>query len=460
MGNKIASRLRSLAVGRPWVPLALLALVCLASTGVRSAWIGQPCRASCTTPAEHLLIFDERYYVNAARVIAGIRPPNISGSAYRHAPFGSDPNAEHPQLAKLVMASSIELLGDNPWGWRLGSIVFGTLGLLGMFALVRWAGGTRWLALGAATLMASDNLMIVQGRIGTLEVYVIAAMVWSVALYLRGQPLLAGLVAGVGACMKLFALDVAAVLIVYELLRWRAPALRTRMRSVAGATLALVGSFFGLLAVLDRIARPFDNSARRFVGGGPFSHFGHMVSYAAHQTGFSNGNGIASWPWEWLGDYKPIPYLRVDPASPAVGLGGVHPAVHFLGLISPPILLAGVLGMAAALWLTLAGPLARRWRSARASHPGVDAVIPASPERNLLHVSVAWFLGTFGPFVVSSLGFNRITYLYYMSIVMPGMYLAAAWVAWRLRRHGWVVGVWVVCVVAAAVVLYPFTPLP
>jgi hypothetical protein len=460
MGNKIASRLSEIAAGRPWLPLVLLALVCLASTGARSGWIGQPCRGTCTTPADHVLIFDERYYVNAARVIAGIRPPDISGSAYRHAPFGSDPNAEHPQLAKLIMAGSIELLGDNPWAWRLGSIVFGTLGLLGMFALVRWGGGSRWLALGAATLMASDNLMLIQGRISTLEIYVIAAMVWSVALYLRGKPLLAGLVAGAGACMKLFALDVAPVLIIYELLRWRAPPVKPRIRAAAEAIVVLVGSFFGLLAVLDRIARPFDNTARQFVRGGPFSHFGHMVSYAAQQTGMSNGNGIASWPWQWLGDYKPIPYLRVDPTNPASGLSGVHPAVHFLGLISPPILLAGVLGMTWALCLTLAVPAVRRWRGGGGLGTPAAAGAMASPERNLVRVSAAWFLGTFGPFLLSSLAFNRITYLYYMSIVMPGMYLVAAWVASRLRRYGWVLGIWVVCVAAAAVVLYPFTPLP
>lgn len=460
MGNKIASRLREMPAGRPWLALALLALVCLASTGARSAWIGQPCRGACTTPADHLLIFDERYYVNAARVIAGIRPPDISGSAYRHAPFGSDPNAEHPQLAKLIMAGSIELLGDNPWAWRLGSIVFGTLGLLGMFALVRWGGGGRWLALGAATLMASDNQMLIQGRISTLEIYVIATMVWSVALYLRGKPLLAGLVAGVGACMKLFALDVAPVLLVYELLRWRAPPLKPRIRAVGVAIAALVGSFFALLAILDRIARPFDNSARQFVSGGPFSHFGHMVSYAAQQTGLSNGNGIASWPWQWLADYKPIPYLRVDPTNPAAGLNGVHPAVHFLGLISPPILLAGVVGTAAALWLTLFCPVIRRWRHGGGFGTSVAAGATASAERNLLRVAVAWFIGTFGPFLISSVAFDRITYLYYMSIVMPGMYLAAAWMAWRLRRYRWLLGLWLVCVAAAAVVLYPFTPLP
>jgi Dolichyl-phosphate-mannose-protein mannosyltransferase len=424
------------------LPLALLAVVCVASTAARSAWISLPCRDSCRTSAAHLLIFDERYYVNAARVMAGIRPPAISGSAYRHAPFGSDPNAEHPQLAKLIMAGSIELLGDQPWAWRLGSIVFGTLGLLGMFTLVRWGGGSPWLALGATTLMASDNLMIVQGRIATLEIYVVAAMVWSVALYLRGRPLLAGLVAGIGACLKLFALDIVPVLVVYELLRWGGPALRTRAVSLVRAIVALVASFLGLLAALDQIARPYDNSARRFVDGGPFTHLGHMISYAAQQTGLANGNGIASYPWQWLGDYRPIPYLRIDPSNPAPGQAGDHPAVHFLGLISPPILLAGLLGTAVALWVALV-------------HRGRDA-----PRRTLLNVSVAWVLGTLGPFLITGLAFDRITYLYYMVIVMPGMYLAGAWLAARLRRHTWLIAGWVVCVAAAAVVLYPFTPLP
>lgn len=429
MGTKIATRLPQIASRRPWLPLALLALICLASTGARCAWIGLPCRASCRAPTDHLLIFDERYYVNAARVIAGIRPPAVSGSAYRHAPFGNDPNAEHPQLAKLIMAGSIELLGDQPWGWRIGSIVFGTLALLGMFALVRWGGGSRWIALGATALMASDNLMIVQGRIATLEIYVVAAMVWSVALYLRGRPLLAGVVAGIGACMKLFALDVVPVLVIYELLRWRTPPLRGRALSLTGAIVAMAGSFLGLLAGLDQIARPFDNSARRFVGGGPFSHLSHMITYAAQQTGLAGGNGIASYPWQWIGDYRPIPYLNTN-------------AVHFLGLISPPMLLAGLLGTAAALWLTLR----RRDR--------------AVEERTLLNLSAAWFLGTFGPFLIASLAFNRTTYLYYMMIIMPGMYVAGAWLAGRLWRHRWLIATWGACVAAAAIVLYPFTPLP
>jgi len=435
----------------------LLGTVCLASVGARSAAIGLPCRGSCRTPAEHLLIFDERYYVNAARVIAGVRPPAIPGTAYHHAPLGSDPNAEHPQLAKLIMAGSIELIGNGPWAWRLGSIVFGTLAILGMFALTCWGGGSRWLALGAATLMASDNLMVVEGRIGTLEIYAVAAMVWSVALYLRGRPLAAGLVAGIGACMKLFALDVVPVLLIYELLRWRTPSVKARVRSLTGALTALGGSFLGLLAVLDQIAHPYDNSAGRFVTANPFSHLSHMISYASTQTGLAAGNGIASYPWQWLVDYKPISFLAADSGP------GVHPSVHFTGLISPPILLAGLLGTGAAIWRSALRPAIARWR--RWAGQGLNAAPAAddggtaeSNQPRLVCLSAAWFLGTFGPFLVASLAFNRTTYLYYMSIVMPGLYLAAAWLAARLWRHRWLIGIWMACVAAAAVVFYPFTP--
>src|SRR2546421_1170645 len=206
-------RIRTLAT-----PLALLALVTAVLLLARAAWLSEPCHSPCRSARDHVLVFDERYYVNAARVIAGVRPP--PGASYASAPLGDDPNAEHPQLAKLLIAGSIELFGDGPLAWRLGSLVFGTLAILGMYALVRAAGGGGWTALGAAALMAADNLLIVHGRIGTLDVYALAPMVWAAALYLRGHPLPAGFVLGLGACMKLVSVYLVFVLVVLEALRW------------------------------------------------------------------------------------------------------------------------------------------------------------------------------------------------------------------------------------------------
>ena len=71
--------------------------------------------------------------------------------------------------------------------------------------------------------------------------------------------------------------------------------------------------------MLDRIAPPYDPAARKLVGGRPFAHLGHMLSYAAQQTSPHGPQGIASYPWDWLVDYKPIIYLNVNPAHPPPG---------------------------------------------------------------------------------------------------------------------------------------------
>ena len=47
-----------------------------------------------------------------------------------------------------------------------------------------------------------------------------------------------------------------------------------------------------------------------------------------------------------------------------------------------------------------------------------------------------------------------------MVIVMPGIYLVVADLVARIGPRRKVVWLWMACVLAAAVVLYPFTPLP
>ncbi len=412
----------------------------LVSVGTRVAWIGAPCYTPCAGPNAHLVIFDEDYYVNAARVIAGIRPP--SGVPYAHAPLGTDPNAEHPPLAKLVMAGSMELFGNNPVGWRLPSILFGTLAILGMYALVRAAGGGRWVALGAGALMAADNLFLVHARIGTLDVFALAAMVWGAALYLRRLPLTAGIVIGVGACAKEVAPYVLLVLVVVEALLWLTTRtdLLSRLRRLAACIIAAAASFVALLAGLIVISPPYADAEARRVRGGVWGEISHIVSYAANQTSPHGPKGIASYPWQWLYDLKPITYLSINPSKPVVGLLNVHPQVHFLGMISPPILLFGLIGLIVALIQVI-----RR----RTERLGGVAV-----------VAVAWFAATWIPFELASLLLDRTSYLYYMLIVLPGVYLGAAYLVARVRLSRPITLLWIACVVAATAVMYPLTPIP
>jgi hypothetical protein len=188
------------------------------------------------------------------------------------------------------------------------------------------------------------------------------------------------------------------------------------------------------------IAAPYSPQTGKLVPNGPFGHVAHMLSYAAHQTSPHGPQGIASYPWAWLIDSKPITYLQISPSQPTAALSHDSPAVHFIGLISPPILLLAV----PALLLAARAVVRRHIRY----------------EDEVGLVGLAWFLGTYVPFVAASLIESRTSYLYYMVIVMPGIYLVVADLIARIGPQRKLVLVWMAGVVAAAVVLYPFTPLP
>jgi predicted membrane-bound dolichyl-phosphate-mannose-protein mannosyltransferase len=430
-------------------------VVSVLSLGARSLLLDEPCQSPCTKAGEHTMIFDEAYYVNAARVIAGIRPP--AGDHYSDAPLGTDPNAEHPQGVKLIMAAAIELFGDGPFAWRIGSLIMGSLAILGMFALVRSAGGGRWSAVCAATLMACDNLLLVHGRIGTLDIYAVAAMIWGVAMYLRGRPVLAGVILAVAACFKevapyalfgLALLEIGRVIVARRVPHapsgWRTwPA----VERLGSTTLVTCGVFVGLLAIMDQIATPYADSEAKLITGGPFAHIAHMITYAENLTSPHGPTGIASYPWQWLLDLKPIVYLRINPSLPGHGLYAIHPVSAFFGMVSPPIMLLALPAMGFCVY-----------RFLRRARPGSAQ---SFADRQVAIVGVAWFLGTWVPFELQSALDQRTSYIYYMVIVMPGIYVAVTYLvalAWR-QRNVWLSGLtvaWGLSVVVAVVLMYPF----
>ena len=74
------------------------------------------------------IVFDEYGYTQAARdFIAGT--PTF--------------NPEHPPMAKYFIAVGIKTLGDNPWGWRIASTLFGALAVSMMLAWVLELTGSR-----------------------------------------------------------------------------------------------------------------------------------------------------------------------------------------------------------------------------------------------------------------------------------------------------------------------------
>jgi dolichyl-phosphate-mannose-protein mannosyltransferase len=366
------------------------------------------------------LIFDEKYYVNAARVLLRIPIPCPGGQCGPYATItpGIDPTSEHPPLGKLLIAAGMQIYGDNPFGWRFFPVVFGTLAILAIYWLVRAAGGGPWLAVGAASLMATDNLFLVHGRIATLDIFVVTFMLAGVALYLRGRPILAGVTLGLGACVKLVAPQALIVLLLLELGRflvnrdWRAGsawgALARRLTPFGVCLGVAFGVFALALTALDLAVKPFHNPNDICPGSGSsfdnfFVHTRFMLCYATKLTSPNGPVGIASYPWQWLINQGSINYFTT---SVSVSSGGKviasHTVVAFRGEMNPAIILLALPALAIA----------------------VDTAIRYREDLSVL--AVAWFAATYLPFLEVSLVQHRTSYLYYMVVVLPAVYIAVA----------------------------------
>ena len=252
------------------------------------------------------LIFDEKYYVNSARVIAGIQPEQ---DIYQDRPLGLDPNTEHPPLAKVLVAGMLLLVGNNPYAWRLPSVIFGLVAILYMYRVGRRVSGDPYVGLLAATLLAFDNLFFVHGRIFTLDISMLAFMLLGLDLYLgapvragrwrfrAGRPLqAAGRVRPVRLDRRTSCCGCSA--------RTASAALRAPSRRLSRARADLAA---GRSCCCSGHYRPRSGSATTSRS----STSSHILSYA-QLLRRQAPSGVESYAWQWLWNDVQIPYLKVE----------------------------------------------------------------------------------------------------------------------------------------------------
>ena len=133
--------------------LALLAVTLLAGA-IRLARVADPGE----------VIFDETYYAKDACFYTGA-PAAVCGTA-------AEQTAVHPPLGKLLIAAGVRWLGYNSLGWRIASVIAGTLTVALLYALARRVLRSTAGASVAAGLLAFDLLHFVQSRTAMLDVFV------------------------------------------------------------------------------------------------------------------------------------------------------------------------------------------------------------------------------------------------------------------------------------------------
>ncbi|WP_234026427.1 phospholipid carrier-dependent glycosyltransferase [Qipengyuania thermophila] len=121
----------------------------------------------------HKLYFDEIHYIPAARALL-----------YE----GRLVNPEHPLLGKLILAASLQLLGDGPAGWRVPGALAGTWTLFAAMRALWFASCRRFATLAYGVLLATGFMLFVQSRIAMLDSFMLAFLataVWQAAAACR-----------------------------------------------------------------------------------------------------------------------------------------------------------------------------------------------------------------------------------------------------------------------------------
>jgi len=91
----------------------------------------------------------------------------------------------HPPLSKLIMAGMMGIFGENSFGWRIGSVVFGTLGIVAATILAFDLFGSMSLALTAMGLLSIEGLFLTQSRVAMNDSYLVFFMLMAFIAYVR-----------------------------------------------------------------------------------------------------------------------------------------------------------------------------------------------------------------------------------------------------------------------------------
>jgi predicted membrane-bound dolichyl-phosphate-mannose-protein mannosyltransferase len=225
-----------------------------------------------------MAVFDEHYYLPEARSIIHREALTVP---------------QHPSLGKLFIVAGILTFGDNPWGWRMPSVVFGVASLLLFYFICRRL-ANKEVALLACFLLLFESLTFVMSNIAMLDVFSLTFMLLAFLFYLKDRYVFSGMSLALSAVCKLTGFLGIFVILTHWLIRKR----RKPLRNVALFLFVVLVGFMVLLPTTDFLAT------------------GHWTSptYSLSQQLETNriltfailspeDREMASYPWTWVLKY-------------------------------------------------------------------------------------------------------------------------------------------------------------
>ncbi len=341
-----------------------------------------------------------------------------------------------PPLGKLLIAGGIVVFGNNSFGWRVASLLFGSAVVPAAYLLCRRLVDDRLTAMLSTLLLLFEGLLFVQSRVAMLDSFATLFIVISYGLMFRfltssleagpGQLLPLGIVLGLGIATKwnvFYALGMAGLFLAYRLWAIATEKGRSReeRRQLTGRHLS--SAFFCL--VLLPLAIYLLSYAQFFALGHTISQFvelqGQMWIYNSQ---LQATHAYASRWWSWPLMIRPVWYY-VGHAAERVA--------HVYARGNPLIWWAFLPAIAAVLW---------DWWPQRKAGLGII----------LLAFCGQWLPWMFSP---------RITFFQHMLPSVPFACMALGYTLSKMAKmnRAWlaIAAIYLAVVILAFVYFYPIT---
>ena len=337
---------------------------------------------------------------------------------------------QHPPLGKWLIASGIFVFGNDPFGWRIMSVVFSLIGIFLFYLIIKkltakWSQASPFVPLLGVFLFATENLSFVMGHVAMLDVFYVTFMLLGFLLYLRGNYTSCGIAMGLSLLCKITALlGILAVIFhwvithhseIWEELRnvWDAVNERVMQKPLSVHILNMfimlavaVGVWLVLIVPLEYGS--MHQYSANTLWYNPLFRAVYMIWHPLNETsaalasGSLQGGGLRGirTPWQWI----------------------LTPSVVYIDNVSGPVVPRYLGSIGWNIWVFIV--------------PSFIYLIFASLKirekgHEIALFLLCWLIGVYGILVVMRLLTDRLMYDYYFYPAVPAVCLTIAWGFWR-----------------------------
>ena len=248
-------------------------------------------------------VFDEVYYAKNAN--------SLLSSAVELDEQGQAEFVVHPPSGKWLIAIGIRLFGNEEFGWRFASAIFGTLSILLIYLIVKKLFNSEFLSITAALLMAFDGLNLVMSRVALLDIFLMFFILLSIYFLIINNLWLSGSAIGLALSIKWSAAFLIPLVILFIVV-YNKVTFRNLFKVISQFTLLPISIYFASWSGWIFSSQGWARQSESNVFASLWNY--HLQILDFHQ-GLDDKHAYQANPWSWLVLGRPTSFYYESPSD-------------------------------------------------------------------------------------------------------------------------------------------------